>query len=250
MAFCQNQFTFDARLIEPQAWRPGAWCDIKGRCLIVILAKGDEDRVELVIPTSQSQLVDRLRMFSIGHKVQFGPFIGARGSFSEFEGASIMPGPEKRFLALDNDQAPDQPGLVQRWRRADIKTPITWLQPASSGQHLPQFLGLEDNGGLSFTKGCFPGQEVVARVHYLGKVKRHLLGFTLDNHAIQPPAPGARLIDQAGNEGGAVVDSMATADGAIIGLAVCPVAVQPGSTLQTASETQAQILKMALPTSL
>lgn len=249
MTFCQSQFTFDAKLLDQQAWRPGAWCDIKGRCLTLILAKGDEERVELVIPASQGDLADRLRMFSIGHKVQFGPLVAAHGSFSEFEGASIMPGTEMRFLALENGPAADQPNQVQRWRHADIKTPIPWLQPASSGQHLPQFLGLEDNGGLSFTKGCFPGQEVVARVHYLGKVKRHLLGFRLDHHATQPPTAGTRLVNSSGEERGAVVDSLVVANGAI-GLAVCPVAVQPGATLQTDDDRQAQILKMALPKSL
>lgn len=65
-----------------------------------------------------------------------------------------------------------------------------YLQADQAEQLLPQHIGLDLNGGISFKKGCYTGQEVVARVHYKGKSKQQLLGFTLN------PEPLAQLLQQ------------------------------------------------------
>ena len=58
------------------------------------------------------------------------------------------------------------------WRARELKQGVVWLQPVTSERFLPQMLGLERIGAVSFSKGCYPGQEIVARTHYLGKLKR------------------------------------------------------------------------------
>lgn len=74
----------------------------------------------------------------------------------------------------------------ERWRKADIEAGVAWLPHSLSAQFLPQMLAFESLGAVSFAKGCYPGQEVIARTHYLGQVKRH---WTLLHMSAQQPEP-------------------------------------------------------------
>lgn len=60
------------------------------------------------------------------------------------------------------------------WQRADVAAGLPWVTAATQDMFVPQTVNLELIGGVSFTKGCYPGQEVVARSHYLGKSKRRM----------------------------------------------------------------------------
>ena len=59
-----------------------------------------------------------------------------------------------------------------QWKYLDMMAKIPWLTPDSSGHFIPQMLNIDKLGGISFSKGCYTGQEIVARTHYLGKAKR------------------------------------------------------------------------------
>jgi folate-binding protein YgfZ len=72
---------------------------------------------------------------------------------------------------------------VLTWRRNEICAGVAWLERASSERFIPQMLGLDAIGAVSFNKGCYTGQEIVARAHYLGKVKRHPVLVQLDGGA-------------------------------------------------------------------
>lgn len=72
--------------------------------------------------------------------------------------------------------APTAAGPAQaRWKARELRSGIAWLGNASSGRFLPQMMGAVSIGALSFSKGCYPGQEIIARTRYLGKLKRHPL---------------------------------------------------------------------------
>jgi tRNA-modifying protein YgfZ len=60
------------------------------------------------------------------------------------------------------------------WRYLDIVSGIPWVTSATSEEFIPQMLNLDKLGGISFNKGCYTGQEIVARTHYLGKAKREM----------------------------------------------------------------------------
>jgi folate-binding protein YgfZ len=102
------------------------------------------------------------------------------------------------------------PRLAQRlapidsaaWRWTDVRSGIARVVPATVEQFVPQMIDFDSVGGVSFDKGCYPGQEIVARSHYLGKVKRRLF---LGHLAGPPPAPGAAVADANGEPIGAVV---------------------------------------------
>jgi len=185
--FFQSQFTSDARKLERDCWKPTAWCNRKGRTRLISLAKGDEQRVELALPRAQIGLVRSLVPYTIGRKVTITSALLVFGTYDGTEGGSIAGDEFKRRMRLGPDpgsKAPPAQGDdsheasdLLRWRTGDILTPLPWLDEHSQDRFLPQALGLEENEGLSYGKGCYPGQEIVARVHYLGRSPEKLVGL-------------------------------------------------------------------------
>lgn len=83
---------------------------------------------------------------------------------------------------------------AEPWQAADLAAGLPWVAAATQDVFIPQTLNLDLIGGVSFTKGCYPGQEVVARSHYRGTVKRRTAYGQLDAQ-IAPPAPGTDIYD-------------------------------------------------------
>ncbi|WP_110708881.1 folate-binding protein YgfZ [Salinicola sp. CR57] len=77
------------------------------------------------------------------------------------------------------------------WRRADIDAGVAWLTADHSDAFLPQMINWEALGGISFRKGCYTGQEVVARAHFRGQVKRRLRIASLEGSSL--PAIGEEI---------------------------------------------------------
>ena len=107
-------------------------------------------------------------------------------------------------------------GLIdgeQAWRLGDIRAGLPSIRTGAVEAFVPQMVNFREIDALSFKKGCYPGQEIVARMHYLGKQKRHMRRVVAVGEMSDAwlPVPG-----QALGEGGAaqVVDAVATADGA------------------------------------
>lgn len=94
---------------------------------------------------------------------------------------------------------------------AEIRLGIPTLSAELQGQFLPQMLNLDVLGGVAFDKGCYPGQEIIARTQNLGTVKRRMLRFTSDT-SITPPVASA-LLDSKGGSAGVVVRSASASDG-------------------------------------
>src|SRR3546814_19635531 len=77
------------------------------------------------------------------------------------------------LITDESDPAPSLPaGNTARWQADDIAAGLPWVQAATQDLFIPQTLNLDLIDGVSFTKGCYPGQEVVARRHYRGTVNR------------------------------------------------------------------------------
>jgi len=88
-----------------------------------------------------------------------------------------------------------QPEGSAQWRYLDIISGIPWLGAATSEEFIPQMLNLDKLGGISFNKGCYTGQEIVARTHYLGKAKREM--FLAECNALATPEPNSTIIDDS-----------------------------------------------------
>lgn len=80
------------------------------------------------------------------------------------------------------------------WQRLQIEAGIAWLQASQSDAWLPQMINWEALGGISFKKGCYTGQEVVARAHFRGQVKRRLMHLCAAD-TLEAPCVGDSIID-------------------------------------------------------
>ncbi|HEY5666270.1 MAG TPA: hypothetical protein VIV64_06065 [Gammaproteobacteria bacterium] len=94
------------------------------------------------------------------------------------------------------------------------------LPAALRDRYVPQMLDLDRLDAISFSKGCYPGQEIVARTHNLGQVKRRLARFGIEDGA--RPLPGAEIVDESGQATGEVVRT-APGTGGYEVLAVVPI---------------------------
>lgn len=102
---------------------------------------------------------------------------------------------------------------LNKWQTDDIRAGLPWVEQATQESFIPQTLNLDLINGVSFTKGCYPGQEVVARSHYRGTVKRRMARGTahvaanqiaslagqdlFDAHSAHPESPTGRVINAA-----------------------------------------------------
>jgi folate-binding protein YgfZ len=76
------------------------------------------------------------------------------------------------------------------WRWLDIRAGVPMIAPPVQEQFVPQMINMDLIGGLSFSKGCYPGQEIVARTHFLGRLKQRMY---LAHFAAGEPRPGDKL---------------------------------------------------------
>ncbi|OOZ37094.1 YgfZ/GcvT domain-containing protein [Solemya velesiana gill symbiont] len=113
----------------------------------------------------------------------------------------------------------------ERWSLMDIRAGIPTVLKPTIEAFVPQMTNMQLIDGVSFTKGCYTGQEVVARMKYLGKLKRRM--YLAQGDSEQPPAPGDELfssISQSGQGAGRIVDAQPSPDGGYELLAVAEIA--------------------------
>ena len=246
-AYAQSQFTVSVDALSRTLWSPLAWCDPKGRVLAFMMGRAGERNVDLVAPAAQAESVrERLERFTIGRRVDVSetkPVAGLFGTDDQVPALSIDSG--RGMLA--GVQAPADPEGLLRWRQLDLCAGLPWLAPASAGQHLPQWLGLEELGALAYDKGCYPGQEVIARLHYRGSVKYRLVGLTLDtDDTIEAHSP---IVDPEGKAIGYWLDGL-KAGASSIGLGVVSTRVGDAEQVSLRHGERAHLARVTAPETL
>lgn len=101
----------------------------------------------------------------------------------------------QQFWAEQVNQHGYQAAGSQDWHALDIADGIPWLTADTSEEFIPQMLNMDTLGGISFTKGCYTGQEIVARTHYLGKTKRQM--FVAECDLSDLPEANASIVDDS-----------------------------------------------------
>lgn len=212
-SFLQSQLTSDVER-GGEALRPTAWCNPKGRVEAFLLIAERDDHFDLVLPDPIAEdVLAKLGMFRIGRRVE----IASAGAV--VPAAPNSPG--ARQLAFDPDRALRVAGgevspLPSAWLARDIECALPWILAPARGRFLPQMLGLDALGGLSYRKGCFPGQEVIARVHYRGRVTQRPARVRIVDGTL---SPGTEFGLPSGT--GTILYAAAATDGDIA-LAVVP----------------------------
>lgn len=142
--------------------------------------------------------------------------------------------------ALPEDAAKPVWSGAASWLWGDIEAGVPSIVAATQDSFVPQMVNLEPLQGLSFTKGCYPGQEIVARMQYLGKLKRTMVRFNAD--AALTLAPGDS-ISAAEDENAGEVVSVALSDNASTCLAV----IKTSADQSTFSANGVSLTVQALP---
>ncbi len=238
-AFLQGQVTCDIRTLTPGESRIGAHCDPKGRMQMSFRALADtEERVLLRVPRSMTdatrESLGKYIVFSKAELTQenyrirglYGP--EAREQISELfvdpareagqwvrdqAGSIILTLGSDRFecwlseeqaSTLDQTLGAPQPG-DNLWRQLDIQAGIGEVLPPTRGQLTPQSLNFTQIGAVSFKKGCYTGQEIVARLHYKGKLKQHMRRLAVDTGDLEALPPGTPVQTDEGKKVGELV---------------------------------------------
>jgi folate-binding protein YgfZ len=183
--FLHNQVSADVLALSNHESTFACYCEPRGRVLALLLVSRVDADYYVILSSALAQSVsDRLKIYVMRANVEIGILKdGAvtalqKGVAPElatsFMLAIPVPGSNHWLAITGPDIAADsKPVLCDAWRMSELQRGITWLNPKTSGQFLPQMLGFDQIGAVNYHKGCYPGQEIVARTHYLGKVKRH-----------------------------------------------------------------------------
>ncbi|MDA8390002.1 MAG: folate-binding protein [Gammaproteobacteria bacterium] len=222
-AFLQGQLSNDIKALGHGSQLSG-YCTAQGRLLAIFRILADGDDYLLVLPRAlAASLLKRLKMYVLRAKVTLTEdigwsILGVSGDPPVLPGSLPLPdsgavaaadglllaripaaagmrcwilGPSERIGRLWAAVPPEQKIGAKAWRWLDIRAGIPEIVPATSEEFVPQMVNLDILGGISFQKGCYPGQEIVARMHYLGRLKQRMYAASLAAPAA--PAPGSAL---------------------------------------------------------
>lgn len=221
VSFLHNQLTHDFALLRPGEARLCGYCSPKGRLLASFVGfKRSTERVLLICSSDlAAATLKRLSMFVLRSKVRLTdvtapcPVRGLVGpALAQWAGTADLPAwqhrplgggdlitlypalGQPRALWLGDAPAPALPALpLDDWRGLEVLSGIAQVQAATADAFVPQMLNYESVDGVSFKKGCYPGQEVVARSQFRGAIKRRAQLFV---SAVPVPAGSELFLSQ------------------------------------------------------
>ncbi len=243
VTFLQGQVTNDVKLLNGTQAHYTGYCTPKGRLLGIFLAFAHQDHVHLQMPKPIAEAIaKRLRMYVMRSKVIISDMsahiinFGLNGpeaaqilseQFSELPNApyAVATHAQATLLRLPTIEGQQRFEIFTSldhaktlWNTLKVKTKLVgkpcwdWLEvqsgipeivPATQEQFVPQMVNLDLLHAINFKKGCYTGQEIVARTHYLGSVKRRT--FLMALTSVSPPQAGDKLVDEHQNEVGQIV---------------------------------------------
>lgn len=253
-AFLHGQFTNDLNHLQAGQAQLSSWCSAKGRMLVSFINYPQEENYRLMLATDLlPTTLKRLQMFVLRSQVKLvdlSQTLGHLGLAGSGAGAALeaagLPVPVTPMATQRLDQtsiirlSPGRfiiaaplteltalwqklagratPAGLPAWHWLDVQEAFPWITGPTREEFVPQMADFEKMGGVSFHKGCYPGQEIVARTQYLGKVKRHLYRIK----SPVPLLPGEELHSPASPDqsAGKVVTCAPNPDQGFVALAV------------------------------
>jgi len=240
--FLHAQFTNDLANLAVDSWQYSGYCTPKGRLLaFMTIARIDENEYMLILPVEISEkILPRLRMFvmrddvTITSQIDHIRIIGIAGNASALtdiaisdvgetgkvtkDGSSYLltiddglsTNAERYIYIFDSDEInrfPQADSSRNDWTLLDIQAGIPAITAATEEAFVPQMVNLDLIGAVNFKKGCYPGQEIVARVHYLGKIKQRMFIVKSEGKTIALPDDKVYINGQEDKTAGTVVQS-------------------------------------------
>ena len=272
--FLHGQFTSDLRGLPAGRAQLSAYCLPKGEVLADFLIwRAAAGGWRLLLPRERcAPVARRLQLFRLRAAVEIEDASDAHDFLAMFDPAAgeppapppaeplavaergedtILAWPDARGRWLRLRPAAGAPGggddADERWRRLDLEAGLPFVRAGSAERFAPQHLNLDLLDAVSFDKGCYPGQEVVARMRYRGRIKHrtYLLRFP----AGAAPEPGAELFpaaDGAARPCGHVAEACPLPDGGWLALAPLRIA-SAGAPVRAADAAPARMLPLPYP---
>ena len=254
--FLNGQLSCDVAGLEPRRARYGSYNTAQGRMLASFLLWREGTVFFMQLPQSVREATQkRLSMYILRSKVKaedassahvligvagvnagallqplFAELPAAPLTLTSAEGANVLRLSADRYQIIASpERAPALRNAIAKdaapvgsavWDWLDIRAGIPFITPATREQFVPQMANLDAIGGVSFDKGCYPGQEIVARMHFLGRLKQRM--YLASVAADEAPQPGDKLYSAGtgGQSCGVVVNAAAAPDGGFDMLAV------------------------------
>ena len=232
--FLQGQLTNDVAGLGPNEARLAGFCSAKGRlqASFIVWKAADDDiflscsadllpptlkRLSMFVLRAQCKLSDasaEVRLVGVVGPAAEALIAGSRPwTLRDVEGGSVLRLPHVAGNArcMRIASSPDNPAdaheieiPLDHWRWLEVQSGVPTIESATVDRFVPQMLNYELIGGVDFQKGCYPGQEVVARSQYRGTIKRRMFLFDAD----APMRPGIEVFhpDDADQPAGLVVN--------------------------------------------
>lgn len=282
-AFLHAQLSSDVAALQPWRAQRSSYCSPKGRVLANFILWREPESFRLLLARDLSAAIcKRLGMFVLRSRVKLEDasercvVLGISGSNAhaalersfgtvhsdELEVSNTAAGTiiglgNARFVALLTADSAESTwkALSQSltaagdaaWRWQDIRAGTPLLSAATQDQFVPQMANLELVGAVNFRKGCYPGQEIVARTQYLGKLKRRLYRFHTESAAVPSAATGLFSAETAEQACGIVVDAVPAPGGGVDLLAVVQSDVVTSPSLRLGSGSGPELRILDLP---
>ena len=279
-SYLQGQVTCDVVSLEKDQSTLGAHCDAKGKVWSVFRLFRHQDGYGLIQPKSALEIeLKEIKKYAVFSKVTIEEsndiILGVAGSQSNsfidgiseesgdvraINGGTAVKVADNRWLLLLTSDAAQS--MIENsdatltthelWNRFDIEAALPFVPAAAQNEHIPQALNLQALGGISFTKGCYTGQETVARAKYRGTNKRAMYivkGATATN-LNDEPVQLERSVGENWRSVGALLTHYQFADNQAIGLIVLPNNLDDDTRLRLVSQPECEWTIAELPYSL
>lgn len=210
-AFAHAQLCNDVKSLAPGNWQWNAWLDPQGRvrCFFALMHVESNRLVAWLPLGGAAPMHEAMARYVMRSKLEIGVATWVLHALDPAAlSAAIAPA---QVIAHQGGYVLSQPagsdrhawiapvatgtidaGALNRWRLADIDAGLPLLAPELGGEFVAQALDLERVGAIRFDKGCYPGQEIAARLHFRGGNKRHLRRVRVHG---ETPLPGAAIVD-------------------------------------------------------
>ncbi len=213
VSFAHAQFSSNVSSLAVGQWQFSAWLDPQGRVrnLFHLARTGDDRYLLLLRGGTADAMADGLRRFVFRSRLDLTALpprsiatSAARPLHECDETATdVVLGCDTHSMRISSDSSVDD-----AWRALQLRAGWPWLPAAKLDHFLPAALSLQRLHAVAVDKGCYPGQEIVARLHFRGGHKRHLHGGTLSQRA-----NAGDVLRHESRDAGCVIDVIASSEG-------------------------------------
>ncbi|HZM46110.1 MAG TPA: folate-binding protein YgfZ [Burkholderiales bacterium] len=280
--FLHNQLTCDVEALDVRRSAYGSYCTPKGRILATFLLWRTAEGYTMQLPaTLRESIQKRLAMYVLRSKVKVED-VGPRYTIAGVSGADAtshlqrifgaVPPNEHQLIATSDATVVRLPGAryevllpkdsdpatveklktgtdlmsPDHWSWLDIRAGVPVITPPTQEQFVPQMVNMDLIGGLSFSKGCYPGQEIVARTHFLGRLKQRMY---LAHLSAGEPRPGDKLYsaDLGSQASGTIVNAAPAPEGGFDALAAMQIAAAKSDAVHWKAPDGPELKLLPLP---